>query len=106
MSEPWRFTADGLLLELHVQPRARRTGFAGRHGERLKLRLATPPVDGKANRELCRYLARCLAVPPARVTICHGAQARDKRVQVRGVTPAVVLPLLQGWLSGGDEADD
>ena len=52
-----------MILELHVQPGAARTEFAGEYGGRLKLRLAAPPVDGKANAALVAFLAEYYGVP-------------------------------------------
>lgn len=73
-----------LVLELHVQPGAKRSEFAGMHGERTKVRLAAPPVDGKANDELVRFLAGHYGVPKRAVTILSGLRSRDKRVAVEG----------------------
>lgn len=71
-----------LVLELHVQPGARRTEFAGKHGERLKVRLAAPPVDGKANAALIEYLAAHYGVPKRCVSITSGLHSRSKRVEI------------------------
>jgi uncharacterized protein (TIGR00251 family) len=73
-------------LVLHVQPRARRTEVAGRHGDAVKVRLAAPPVDGAANAELVRFLAERLGVARAAVRIVAGAGARRKLVEVDGLT--------------------
>jgi uncharacterized protein (TIGR00251 family) len=81
-----REDGDALVLRLHVQPGAKRTEVAGEHGGALKLRLAAPPVDGKANDALRRYLAGTFGVSVARVVIERGERSRDK--QVRVVAPA------------------
>jgi uncharacterized protein (TIGR00251 family) len=73
-----------VILELHVQPGAARTEFAGEHGGRLKLRLAAPPVDGKANDELVAFLAEYYGVPKRNVRIVAGANSRRKRVFIEG----------------------
>lgn len=93
---------DRLLLTLHVQPGARRTEVAGVHGDALKLRLAAPPVEGKANAELVRFLAAALGVSPRAVTLVAGATSRRKRVAVAGAArpPRALLP------GAGDEAGD
>ena len=78
-------TTEGVELTLHIQPRASRTEVAGVHGDALKLRLAAPPVDGEANEELVRFLARILGVPKGAVTIVRGATGRRKVVRVDGV---------------------
>jgi uncharacterized protein (TIGR00251 family) len=71
-----------VVLELHVQPGARRTEFAGMHGDRVKIRLAAPPVDGRANAALIEFLARHYGVPKASVTIDAGLGSRKKRVTI------------------------
>ncbi len=75
---------------MQVQPRASRTEVAGPHGGALRIRLAAPPVDGEANAELVAFLARCLHVPKAAVTIVRGGTARRKVVEVAGVGVAEV----------------
>ena len=83
----WR-REDGaaLILALHVQPGAKRTEVAGVHGEgaatRLKVRLAAPPVDGKANAELLRFLADAFGVPLRHVALLRGETSRQKVVRI------------------------
>ena len=84
---PWRREeGDGathaLVLNLHVQPGARRTEVAGVHGDALKIRLAAPPVDGKANAALLRYLAQAFGVPQRAVTLVRGEASRQKIVRI------------------------
>jgi hypothetical protein len=69
-----------------VQPRAARTELAGRHGDALKIRLASPPVDGAANDELLRFLAETLEVTARSVVLLSGQSSRRKVVAVQGVT--------------------
>ncbi len=86
--------ADGsLLLTLHIQPGAKQTGFAGPHGVAMKLRLAAPPVDGKANAALCVFLATFCAVPKAAVTLVSGETSRAKRVRIVGADEAALARL-------------
>ena len=87
-----------LILDVRVQPRASRSEIAGLHGERLRIRLQAPPVDGKANAALVEFVAGLFAVPRARVTIEHGLTGRDKRLRLRGVQslPAPLDSLLDG----------
>lgn len=81
-----REEGDVLHLRLHVQPGAKRTEVAGAHGDgaaaRLRIRLAAPPVDGKANAELLRFLAAAFAVPLRAVTLLSGETSRQKAVQI------------------------
>ena len=67
-----------------MQPGAKRSEFAGRHGERIKLRLAAPPVEGKANAALIEFLAGYFGVPRRNVTIVSGVKSRAKRVAIEG----------------------
>ena len=87
-----------LVLDVRVQPRASRSEIAGVHGERLRIRLQAPPVDGKANAALVEFVAGLFAIPRARVTIEHGLTGRDKRLRLRGVQslPAPLDSLLDG----------
>lgn len=71
-----------MILELHVQPGASRTEFAGKHGERLKVRLQARAVDGKANDALIEFLAGHFGVPRRNVRIVSGLKSRQKRVQI------------------------
>lgn len=73
-----------MILELHVQPGASRSEFAGRHGERIKLRLAAPAVEGRANEALVEFLAAYFGVPRRNVTIISGVKSRRKRVVIEG----------------------
>jgi uncharacterized protein len=73
------------LLELHVQPGAKVTAAAGEHGGRLKLKIAAPPVDNKANAHLLAWLAAQLGVPKSAVRLVRGETSRQKTVAVRGV---------------------
>ncbi len=83
-------------IAVHVQPRARTTEVAGRHGDAVKIRLAAPPVDGAANEELVRFLAERLGVPRAAVRIAHGLSGRRKTVVVEGRTADEVTHALLG----------
>ena len=80
---------------MHVVPRARTTDVAGRHGDTLKIRIAAPPVDGAANEELVRFLAKRLAVPRSAVTIAAGLTGRRKTVKISGVETADALRTLE-----------
>lgn len=82
-----------ITLMLHVQPGAKRSEIAGLHGDALKIRLAAPPVEGRANEALLRFIAECFHVPLRNVEIRQGGQSRHKRVEVRGsaVAPESLL---------------
>ena len=87
MTVAWRReeAVDGelaIVLTLHVQPGAKRTEVAGTHGDALKVRLAAPPVDGKANAELLRFLADAFGVPLRHATLVRGETSRQKVVRI------------------------
>lgn len=83
MAAPWlREDGDCIVLSLHAQPGAKRTEVAGMHGDALRIRLAAPPVEGKANVALVRFLADAFGVPMRNVLIVRGETSRDKVVRV------------------------
>ena len=84
--KPCRRDGDDLLLELHVQPGAKRNELAGWHGEALRVRVAAPAVDGRANLVLAAYLAEQFGVPKRQVVLEMGATGRRKRVRVASPT--------------------
>ena len=75
------------LLSLWVQPNAKRSEWAGLHGERLKVRLAAPPLDNRANRELVRFLAKALELPRGKIEIVAGLGSRGKTVRITEAEP-------------------
>lgn len=83
-AQPWlRSDADGsITLSIHVQPGAKRTDVTGVHGEALKIRVALPAVEGKANEELRRFLAESFGVPQRNVTLVRGEAGRRKTVRI------------------------
>ena len=81
---PWRrVERDGsITLAIHAQPGAKRTEVAGAHGDCLKIRLAAPPVEGRANAALIAFLAEQFGVPRSAVTLLRGEAARRKTVRI------------------------
>ena len=75
-------SAREVVLTLHVQPGASRTEYAGLHGEAHKIRLAAPPVDGKANDALIAFLAQIFGVRRRDVEIVAGGSSRRKIVRI------------------------
>ena len=75
-----------VLLRLHVQPKASKNRLIGLHDSCLKLAVAAPPVEGKANKEVVKFLAAVLGVPARDVTVKSGLQARRKVVAVKALT--------------------
>jgi uncharacterized protein (TIGR00251 family) len=81
---------DVLTLKLHIQPNARSTGISGLHGGALKIRVAAPAVDDKANRLLLDFIGRTLDLPANRVIITTGLHSRKKTVQITHPEPSVI----------------
>jgi uncharacterized protein (TIGR00251 family) len=85
---------DGaLVFAVRVVPRASKTAVAGEHDGALRVRVAAPPVEGAANEELTRFLAKALGVAARDVEIASGHASKAKRVRVRGVRAADLLRL-------------
>ncbi len=76
---------QGLTFAVKVVPRAKRDEIVGVEGEALKVRLNAPPVEGKANEALIKFLAARLGVKRADIEILRGETARHKLVRVRGI---------------------
>ena len=77
---------NGITFSVRVQPRASRTNIAGELDGALKVRLAAPPVDGEANEELIRFLAKLFDVPRAQIVIRSGQTSRNKLVAIGGIS--------------------
>jgi hypothetical protein len=92
----YRSTGNIITLTLHVQPGAKQTTIAGLHGDALKIRLAAPPVEGRANEALLRFIADVFKVPLRDVELKQGEQSRHKCVEVLGsaVAPKELLHTL------------
>lgn len=78
-------TKDGPVLRVHVQPGAAKSEIVGIHGDALRVRVAVPPVSGRANRAVLELLASKLEVPRAALELIAGPRGRTKRVRVSGL---------------------
>lgn len=79
MAETWiRDDKNGTLLLLYIQPGASKSEVSGLHGERLKIRIKAPPVEGEANRELINFIAQKLGLSRSKVRILRGETSRQK----------------------------
>lgn len=86
---------DGAVtIKLRIQPRASRTEMVGEHNGAIKLRVAAPPVDGKANDECRRFLAKLLKVGATSIEIISGDSSRDKVIRVSNISARQVLEAL------------
>ncbi len=87
-------TEDGVSLLVHVQPGAKKDAVTGNFNGRLKISLSAPPVDGKANERLIRWLSKKLGLPRSSLTLVSGLASRDKRLLIRGVLPSELFQKL------------
>lgn len=92
----YRQSGERLTLSLTIQPGARRTEVAGPHGEMLKIRIAAPAAEDKANAVLIEFLSRAFDLPPGRIRIRAGRHARRKLVELDAPGPAAQC-LLTAW---------
>lgn len=79
-------TDRGLLLSVRAVPRASKNEIQGVHDGALKIRLTTPPVDGKANRALIKFLSKTLRIPKSQIQLLRGETGRNKTVRITGLT--------------------
>lgn len=88
--------ADHALLAVRAQPRAKRTEVVGERDGTIVIRLQSPPVDGKANVALCRFVAERAGLPRSAVSVERGATGRDKLLRIEGASAAAVRMALLG----------
>jgi uncharacterized protein (TIGR00251 family) len=83
MGEQWfRWEGENLYLHLRVQPRASRDEFVAPYGEQYKLRITAPPIEGKANAHLIRFLAKAFGVGKEQVTLISGESCKNKGFRI------------------------
>ena len=86
---------DGVTITVRVIPRASRSEVVGELGDALKIKLASPPVEGAANEELVKILAKALAIQKSAVEIIAGHTTRTKTVRIDGVSGEQIAAILQ-----------
>lgn len=80
----YRHQAEDIVLTLHIQPSAKRSEIVGLHGDALKIKLAAPPIEGRANEALLKFIAKLFEVPLRQVELKQGGQSRHKVVAITG----------------------
>lgn len=83
-------------IEVRLRPRGRGDELLGFRDGVLQARVAAPPLDGRANRALCKLVAKAAGVAPSRVSVVRGERSRDKLVRVDGVSPEALRAALDG----------
>ena len=76
----------GVLLRLHVQPKSSKTKICGQYGDRLKISIEAPPVDGKANKAIQAFLAKFFKVPKSSIELVSGITSRKKNFLIKDLT--------------------
>jgi uncharacterized protein (TIGR00251 family) len=103
---PIQACPEGASVRLRVVPGARRTELVGTAGGALRLRVAAPPVEGKANEAVLAFLAAALGTRARALRLAAGERGRDKVVVVPGMTPAAVAAALGVAPGSGDGSGD
>jgi uncharacterized protein (TIGR00251 family) len=90
-----QFSEDnrGITFAVRIVPRASATAIAGAYDGAVRIRIAAPPVEGAANRELIRFLAKKFKVPQNAVEIVSGASSKKKIIRLQGVTATALAQL-------------
>ena len=88
----FHWDGEDLILACHLQPKASGDGFAGLHGDSLKIRLTAPPIDGKANAQLLIFLGKAFGVAKSCVVLESGELSRHKRLRIRAPKKLPDLP--------------
>ena len=83
-------------IEVRLRPRGRGDELIGIENGVLQARVSAPPVDGRANKALCKLIAKRVGVAPSRVSVVRGEKSRDKLVRVEGIDEAALLAVLGG----------
>lgn len=83
-----------LYLHLHIQPRASRNEVVGIHGDSLKIRLTSPPVEGAANTLLVEFVAKRLGISKSKVEFVSGEKSKKKVLKVEGITKTEAANIL------------
>lgn len=78
----YQWQGEDLILRCHLQPKASRDEISGLHGDSVKIRISAPPIEGRANAALVKFLASAFGVARRDVTIISGELGRDKRVRI------------------------
>ncbi len=82
MGDFYRWQDGNLILNCHLQPKASNNAIVGLQGENVKIRITAPPIEGKANAHLVKFLAKQFGVAKSAVSILSGELGRQKRVRI------------------------
>ena len=86
---------DAIVFAIRVIPRSSKSEIVGEHDGALKVKLASPPVDGAANEELIKLLAKAFGVSKSSVEIVFGGTSKTKKVRIAGASSERIDSILQ-----------
>lgn len=89
----YRWQGKDLTLSCHLQPKAAKDEIVGLHGDSLKIRITAPPINGRANAHLIRFLAKTFGITKRDITILSGELGRQKQIKVE--QPTKIPDILQ-----------
>ena len=95
MAAWYRYSNGNLILVLYIQPGARSSEVVGLYGDSLKIKLASPPIDGRANKALVQFIATLFSMPVRQVKLIRGDKSRHKTVELIGcvINPETIIHL-------------
>jgi uncharacterized protein len=103
--EKWlQITSKGVLLRLQIQPQAKKSEVVGPHGDRLKLKIAAPPVDGKANEALMKFLKSVLKTTVDGLELVRGETSKSKDVLCRKLSMEQIAERINVFENGKPES--
>ena len=86
---------SGVIVDVYVQPLAKREQIVGIHDQKVKIHLKTPPIGGKANKTLLIFFARMMETPKSNISIIKGTHSRNKRILIKNISLANVCKVLE-----------
>jgi uncharacterized protein len=82
---PYKIEGTDLTINAHIQTNAKSDAIVGLHGDKLKIKINAPPVDGKANQHLIEFLSQFLKIPKRQIEIIRGEHSKDKLIKLHNV---------------------
>ena len=83
------------ILKIHLQPNAKRNEICGTYNDAIKIAISSPPVDGKANEALIKFLSTKLKIPKSNITILNGLTSRNKTIEINSENEITLKNSLQ-----------
>ena len=90
MKDIIKIDSDKITFKIHVNPNSKKDEFAGTYGSALKLKVASPAVDGKANKGVINFFAKFFKIPKSKVKILKGEKSKDKIICIETVTDEII----------------